>query len=126
MNISKKFNEDKVRVLSWLEKYAYGYRNARVREDILPFVKIPERTFRLIMSELIHEGNACSSNKRGYWFFPLTTNDPMEIKIFKECQIERKGKAIDLITDCDKLISRADNQLQVVMGGQGELPLGAM
>ena len=113
-----KFQNDKIRLLGWFEKYCYGYKNARTRDNILPFVQMPDRYFREVVSSLIHEGNVCSSHKRGYWFPPLSTNDPREIDEFKACQVERKGKALDLITDCERLIKQADDMLARTRQGQ--------
>lgn len=119
-----KFLEDKQRVLSWMEKYANGYRNARTRENILPFVQLKDRYFRSIANELIHEKQLCSSHKRGYWFFPLVSNDPREIEAFKQCQIERKAKALDLLTGVDACIAYADELLAKAMQGQYEFSMG--
>jgi hypothetical protein len=117
------FQDDKQKVLDWGMKYMQGFRRARTREDILPFVQMDDRRFRACASELIHEGQMCSSHKRGYWIVPLQTNDPLEIEAMKECHIERKAKAIDLITDCDKMIKRAEDILYPIRQGQGELYL---
>lgn len=100
--------EDKQKVLDWMHTHAFGFRNARTRADILPFLQSPEemtdRVFRLCASELIHEGHLCSSASRGYWAVPLVTKDQEEIQAVIEAQEERKGKALDLLADCDRVI----------------------
>ena len=118
-----RFSEDKQKVLDWGMKYMAGFRNARTREDILPFIQMDDRRFRECASALIHEGNMCSSHKRGYWAVPLMSNDPAEVEAFKLCHIERKAKACDLIADCDKMIKRAEEMLYAIRQGQAELDL---
>lgn len=116
---------DKEMVLNWMTHHCLGFRNARTRENILPFVgNLTDRGLRKIMSELIHEGNVCSSHKRGYWAVPLQTTDTEEIEAMKQCYIERKSKALDLIQDCDRLIDKAEDMLLKVRQGQGELVFG--
>ena len=88
----------------WMITNCLGFRNARTRANILPFVQLPDRYLRLIMSELIHEGHLCSSASLGYWALPLYTKDPQEIETALDAQRERKAKALDLLTDCDKMI----------------------
>lgn len=119
-----KFLEDKQRVLGWMEKYCYGYKNARTRENILPFIQLKDRYFRQIASELIHEKQLCSSHTKGFWFFPLVSNDPREIEAFKQCQVERKAKALDLLTGVDGCIAWADELLAKARQGQQEMCLG--
>ena len=97
-----KFEQDKVKVLGWMEKYANGVRCARTRKDILPFVQLPDRYFRLIVSELIDEGNVYSSASHGYWFAKLHTTDTFEIDAMKHAILERKAKALSMIEGCDK------------------------
>lgn len=118
--MTDKFEMDKIRVLEWMQKHTNGYRNARTRENILPFIQLKDRYFRQIANELIHEKQLCSSHKRGYWFFPLVTNDPREIGAFKLCQIERKAKALDLLTGVDACIAWADELLAKCNQGQKE------
>ena len=65
---------------------------------------MPDRAFRAIVSELIHEGYLCSSASRGYWAIPLVTKDVEEVDAVLVAQIERKSKALDLLADCDKAI----------------------
>ena len=96
--------QDKLKVFDWMNKYCFGFRNARTRIDILPFLQIPDRIFRAIASELIHEGSLCSSASRGYWALPLVTKDIEEIEAVLSAQLERKSKALDLLADCDKAI----------------------
>lgn len=96
--------DDKQKVLDWMMQYCLGFRNARTRANILPYLQMPDRYLRLLMSELIHEGHLCSSASLGYWALPLTTKDREEIDTALYAQHERKSKALDLLIDCDKHI----------------------
>lgn len=109
--------EDKERVLSWLEKHAWGVKCARTREQILPYLNLPDRYFRLIVSELIHEGHVASCASKGYWFVPLHTNDMEEIEALKRSILERKSKALTMIADCDKQLK------ELAMKFQGQMTL---
>ena len=109
-----RFEQDKQNILEWMTKNCHGYRNARIREGILPYVLIyrtfptketKDRHFREIMSSLIHEGHTASSNRRGYWVVPIHTRDRGEVEAVLECYYERKAKALALIADCDRLIN---------------------
>ena len=101
---SKVSREDKAKVLAWMQKYCYGYKAARIRANILPFVQMEDRCFRLIMSELIHESHCASDCIRGQWFIPLVTKDPEEIEAVLQSYRERKGKALNLLTDLNRQI----------------------
>ena len=96
--------EEISRVKEWMDKHCMGFRNARTRQEILPFLRMPDRAFRATASELIHEGHLCSSASRGYWAVPLVTKDIEEVEAVLDAQIERKSKALDLLADCDKAI----------------------
>src|SRR3990167_2298887 len=94
---SKVKPEDKQIVLSWMMKVCLGFRQARTRANILPYLNLEDRYFRHICSELIHEGHIASSCQRGYWFIPLVTRDVAEIDaVFESCQ-ERSSKALDVL-----------------------------
>ena len=96
--------EDKLKVLRWLEIYCFGFRNARTREKILPFIGLEDRRFRAIVSELIHEGHIASSSSRGYWFLPLVTSDVTEIDAILEACQERTAHALDILRGMGKII----------------------
>ena len=116
----ERFDQDKLKVLEWFQKYAHGYKNARTRDDIIPFIQLPDRYFREIASSLIHDGHIASSCDKGYWFIPLFTKDRREVEAVIKCHIERKSKALDLIKDCDKLIQQFEDRLVVTTQGQRE------
>lgn len=109
-----KINEaDKANIREWMAKYCRGYRAARVRKDIIPFVltgrpfvskDAKDRYFRQIASELIHEGHVASAGD-GYWYIPEHTMDRREVEAVIACHQERKSKALSLIADCDKIIA---------------------
>ena len=111
-----KFESDKAKVLGWMEKYCNGVRSARTRKDILPFVQLPDRYFRLIASELIDEGNVYSSASHGYWFAKLRTTDSFEISAMEHSILERIAKATSTIDGCHKRLKdiRAAGQGQQV------------
>ncbi|RKY32662.1 MAG: hypothetical protein DRP74_02160 [Candidatus Omnitrophota bacterium] len=122
--------QDKQEVLDWFEKYCNGFRNAKTRENILPFIFIyrtfksyeaKDRYFRRIASELIHEGHLCSHNSKGYWFIPLVTNDREEIAALKESILEREAKARSMIRDCSKQLKRVEDLEKVINQGQMEM-----
>ena len=96
--------EDKKMVLRWLEINCFGYKYAKVRADILPFVQLDDRKFRAIASELIHEGNVASSSSRGYWFIPLVTSDVAEVDAILEACQERTSHALDILRGMGKII----------------------
>ena len=113
--------QDKLEILQWLETNCNGFRNARTRENILPFVlnkhlfptqESKDRYFRKIVSELRHEGHIASSCERGYWFVPLVTDDPAEIEAVKHSIFEVKAKALDMLQDCEKHLQRLEAKLQ--------------
>jgi len=89
--------EDKQMVLSWMIKVCSGFRQARTRANILPYLNLEDRYFRHICSELIHEGHIASSCQRGYWFIPLVTKDVEEIDAALESCQERSAKALDVL-----------------------------
>jgi hypothetical protein len=113
--------EDKQKVLSWLEKYCNGYKNARTRGGILPYVGLEGRYFRRIISELKHEGHCASTSDRGYWFIPLSTNDKDEIDAALQSVLENKSRALDLLTNCDKQIKLWESRKQAITQGQTEM-----
>ena len=94
--------QDKEIVLSWMRKYCFGFRNARTRANILPFVNLPDRYFRQIISGLKHEGHIASTCDKGYWAIPLVTTDRKEIEAALDSYQEMKSKALDLLTGIDK------------------------
>ena len=97
-------SEDKDKVLNWMVSHCLGFRNARTRANILPFVQLPDRYFRLIVSELKHEGQLASDCQRGYWAIPLVTQDKEEIEAALGSYKEMKSKALDLLTGLDRQI----------------------
>lgn len=100
-----KVNElDKKKVLDWLQKHCSGFRNARTRANILPFMQMPDRYWREIVSLLKHEGNIASTCFRGYWAIPLVTKDKEEVEAALESYQEMRSKALDMLTDTDKHI----------------------
>jgi len=89
--------DDKQTVLNWMMKVCPGFRQARTRANILPYLNLEDRYFRQICSELIHEGHIASSCQRGYWFIPIVTKDVEEIDaVLESCQ-ERSTKALDVL-----------------------------
>ena len=95
---------DKQKVLDWMNKYCLGFRNAKTRTNILPYLQMPDRYFRLLVSELKHEGHIASDCQRGYWAIPLCTKDPEEVEAALGSYQEMKSKALDLLTGLDKQI----------------------
>jgi len=116
-NGQDKFLADKIRVLEWMEKYCKGVRCARHRADILPFVQLPDRYWRQIISDLVDEGIIYSSSTRGYWWALLHTNDHYEIDAMKHAILERKAKALSMIEGCDKRLK------EVMANSQGQLEM---
>ncbi len=117
--------QDKKSVVEWFQKYAHGFRSARTRKDILPFIftyrtfasnEAKDRYFREIASELIKEGALASSNTRGYWFIPIHTRDRKEVDAVIACHLERRAKALTLIEDCNRIIDEYEQR----KGGQME------
>jgi len=113
---------DKQRVLNWLEKYCFGFREARFKNNILPFLNINERVFRAIVSDLKHEGNVAATSQRGYWFIPLTTDDPAEVDAALESFREMESRALDMLTGIKKQMYGL-NQRKMALTQQYELPL---
>ena len=98
--------QDKLEILQWLETNCCGYRRARTRENILPFVlnshdfptiESKDRYFRRVVAELKSTGHIFSSASLGYWFFPLVSNDACEIETALSSLVEEKAKAMDLL-----------------------------
>lgn len=87
---------DKAKVLNWLEKHAWGYKNALTRKDILPFIGMPDRRFRLAASALIKDNQVASSSSYGYFFIPLCCGDPETIAAVKHCRAERNSRAVSM------------------------------
>ena len=88
-------------VLDYISRDCHGFRNAKKRADIireLP-ITVRDRSFRRAASELKHEGNLASHSKYGIWFPPLHTNDAEEVQALRECWLEIKSKAMDMLTD---------------------------
>lgn len=113
----EKIEQDKKYLLDWMNRYCLGVRNARTRENILPYVRMPDRHFREVASTLIHEGLIASSSKWGYWMPALVTNDPMEIEALKYSILERKSKALAMIEDCYRQLERiAEIELKRTQG----------
>lgn len=96
-------------------KYCWGFRKARTRANILPYLNFEDRYFRAIISKLIHEGNAASSASRGYWFPPLViTKDVAEIDALLECYAERSASALDRLRGLGKLIDTATEKREAL------------
>ncbi len=96
--------QDKEKVLQWMLTYCFGFRNARTRQNILPFVRLPDRYFRQIISELKHEGQIASTCDKGYWAIPLVTKDKEEIEAALDSYQEMRSKALDMLTGIDMQI----------------------
>ncbi len=84
----QQYERDKNTILEWFNKYAFGYKNVKPREQVLPFIlshknpmKSRDRYFREITSELIHEGHLASLSGKGTWAVPHTTNNSLEIEM---------------------------------------------
>lgn len=111
--------QDKQNIKEWFEKNAHGFRNARTRKDIIPFIltyrifpslEAKDRYFREVASELIKEGHLASSNTRGYWFIPIHTRDKKEVDAVIACHLERRAKALTLIEDCNRIINEYEQR----------------
>ena len=117
---------DKVKTLEWLRKNAADSLHARKRPDILPYIQMPDRYFRLLASELIREGHVCSTASRGYWAVPLSlhTYGPSaakrEIDAMKECYAERKAKALSTLEKISALFDKAVELEMKIFQGQKE------
>jgi len=105
---------DKDKVLSWLMKYASGFRNARTRQDVLPYVGFEDRYYRAICSQLKHEGHVASTCSRGTWAIPLCTKDPAEVEAALESYIEMKSKALDMLTGLDRQIKSLEDKKRCI------------
>src|SRR3990167_6920652 len=116
-----KFESDKKYLLDWFGKYCNGVRNARTRENILPYVKMEDRYFRTVASALIHDGHIASSSKFGYWSVPLVSNDTIEIEALKQSILERKSKALAMIEDCHRQLEKIKDIELKRTQGQKEL-----
>ena len=116
----KNIEADEVRVLDWFRKNAHGYRKARKRADILPFMfpKLADRYFRALVSSLKHKGHLASTCNRGYWAIPLCTNDHNEISATLESIQEMKAKALDMLKGYGELERKFKTQ------GQGQMTIG--
>ena len=118
------FIMDKQRVLEWLQRYAQDSVHAKKRPEILPFIQMPDRYFRLCAAELIKEGHVCSHNARGYWAKPLSlhTYGPhaarREIDAIKECYFERKSKALSTLEKIGQLLREVEDLEQRIFQGQ--------
>ena len=89
-------HDDKIkleRLEDWMMKYACGFRNAKTKDNILPFVGLEERIFRQLasFSDLIF-----SSSERGYWIRPLVDISGEEMREAKESLAEERRRAINL------------------------------
>ena len=115
----RNFEADKARVLGWFEKYCRGYKNARKKQDILPYVDLEERYFRQIVHDLKKEGHIYSTSSRGYWWALLATNNHAEIVAMKESLKEEKSRAMSLLEGIDKKMKALESHNQ----GQKELVL---
>lgn len=115
-----KVNEmDRQKVLDWMVKYCFGFRNARIRANILPFVGFADRYWRAIISELKHDGLVASTHTRGYWAIPQDTKDKLEVEAAIESYQEMRSKALDLLTDTDKHIKHwQDRRLSLTQQGE--------
>lgn len=106
---------DKAKVLAWMQKYCQGFRNARVRANILPFMQgFSDRHWRACVSELKHEGHLASTSSRGYWAIPPATRDKEEVEAALESCKETKSKALDMLTGVNKLIEALQDKKSVL------------
>jgi hypothetical protein len=110
--------QDKSVVLDWMRRFCYGFKNARTRKDILPYLNLPDRYFRRIASILKHEGHLASTSDKGYWFIPIETKDPEEINAALQSCLEMKARAMDIVADCDKHIKRWEDKKRIATQGQ--------
>lgn len=96
---------DRLRILEWMLTHCFGFRNARTRANILPYMgAITDRNWREVISRLKHDGFLASTCSRGYWAIPLDTKDPAEVEAVLESYQEMRSKALDLLTGTDKHI----------------------
>ena len=110
--MKRTFEQEKDRVLEWMIKYCLGYKKARKRSNILPFISLNDWKFRAIVSELKHSGDLASTSSRGYWAVPLCTNSHCEISAVLESISEMQRKALTMLQDCSKLKERFNGQRQ--------------
>lgn len=112
---------DKQRVLDWMVKNCAGFRNARTRANILPFMgSMTDRYWRAIISELKHDGHIASVCSRGYWAIPLATGEKEEVEAALESYQEMRSKALDLLTDTDRHIKHWQDR-KLALTQQGEM-----
>jgi len=107
------WERDKAYLLGWMEKNCCGFANARVKDHIMPYLlgKWNERHFREIMSDLKKENHISSTSSLGYWFNPLQTKDPDEIKAEMQSAQEMKSRAMSIIEGADKRIRSCAERL---------------
>jgi len=119
--MKQNYEKDKARLLGWMEKYCHGYKNARKRPDILPFVFLGDRYFRTLISNLKHENHIASTSTRGYWFIPLHTTNQAEVNAVLESIQEMKSRAMDMLKGSSKLEQHWQHEKARITQGQGEL-----
>lgn len=109
---------DKKTVFDYLYKNCLGSWNAKFKKLILPEIVFvneaaftyitKERYFRRIISELKKEGHVYSSNKCGYWFGVLYTQDQEEINMMKLALIEDKHRALNILGGIDRKLNKLE------------------
>ena len=104
---------DRQRVLVWLQKYSPGYKNARTRENILPYMGgMSDRYWRMIVSDPKKEGLVASSSSLGYWAVPANTRDSRELAaVIDSCQ-EMRAKALAMLTGLNSQIETFQRRLE--------------
>lgn len=111
---------EKDKTMLWMSKYCLGFRNSRKKNDILQNLRMSERKFRSIISELKHEGLVASTSQFGYWAIPQSTRDRDEIINILHNWHEMKSRAFDMLKGAENNIKKWEEKLN---GTQLEMPL---
>lgn len=80
--MNKQISQEEIqKVKKYMMDYCCGYKNARPRQEIVEFLRMPDRQFRDICAEI---PEIITSVHSGYWILPLVDATGEEIRAARE------------------------------------------
>lgn len=122
--MTDKYDRDKAYLLDWMAKNCDGVGRAMHKDTILEHVRMNERYFRDIMSDLLKEGHVCATSVNGYWFKPLHLagmdeyEQRREIDAIKHCYAERLSRAKSIYERMSELFKDVEDLERRIFQGQ--------
>lgn len=100
----------KAQLLRWFRTYADGFKNAKTKTVALQCIRIEERTFRQLMSDLKKEGFVSSTSDMGYWSNPESP-DYDELQAQKHSVLEMRSRAMAMLEGSNIRLKQIEDKI---------------